>query len=609
MSVVSSSLDGPTNGVQEVAVPSRFSSESSTSGSSKQVESPQPASTLFTAESTIPPVHHREDTVSFVDQRDVVPSTAYVPPTNNNRCLVLCFDGTGDSFDADNSNIVNLVSALKKDDKSKQMVYYQSGIGTYTATKSAMPFATKLSLILDAAIASNLGSHVMAGYEFLMQNYTANDRICIFGFSRGAYIARSLAGMLHKVGLLPVDNHQQVPFAYKMYTRTDATGWAQSTAFKKAFTNDVQIDFIGVWDTVDSVGLIPRRLPFTTSNTIVRTFRHAVSLDERRAKFKANLWNWPSDWEKKLGTHRSPPSTPRISMRELHVRGYSLPLPELHFERGGKEPDPEDMDENGEQAKYESHFSKHGRKTRRTDVLEVWFSGNHCDVGGGSVPNGTRNSLARIPLRWMIRECFKAETGIMFNAERLVELGLDPATLYPFVRPRPPPIRIPANEASMCIAPRPPKPSLFSRVFRRMASGQDNFNCPISPVVAPPQHPIHSLHGMEEVEDFNDALAPAYDQLKLKPMWWILELIPLTFRTQNRDDTWNTHFRSNLGRPRKIPHQRPSPKTASEKTTSYLDLPKIKVHRTVLQRRGAKDHKGRYYTNNAHFHCEPEWVD
>src|SRR6266576_1199035 len=54
-------------------------------------------------------------------------------------------------------------------------------------------------------------------------------------------------------------------------------------------------------DTVDSVGLIPKRLPFTTSNTIVRTFRHAVSLDERRAKFKPNLWNRPTEAEQKLG--------------------------------------------------------------------------------------------------------------------------------------------------------------------------------------------------------------------------------------------------------------------------------------------------------------------
>lgn len=73
------------------------------------------------------------------------------------------------------------------------------------------------------------------------------DKICIFGFSRGAYTARGLAGMLHKVGLLPADNLQQVPFAYKMYTRIDHIGWEQSNGFKKAFCIDVAIEFIGVW--------------------------------------------------------------------------------------------------------------------------------------------------------------------------------------------------------------------------------------------------------------------------------------------------------------------------------------------------------------------------
>ena len=60
-------------------------------------------------------------------------------------------------------------------------------------------------------------------------------------------MTRSLAGMIHKVGLLPSANFQQVPFAYKMYTRTDNIGWEQSNAFKKAFSVDVDIEFVGVW--------------------------------------------------------------------------------------------------------------------------------------------------------------------------------------------------------------------------------------------------------------------------------------------------------------------------------------------------------------------------
>ena len=60
-------------------------------------------------------------------------------------------------------------------------------------------------------------------------------------------VLSSLAGMIHKVGIIPKCNHQQVPFAYKMYTRADEKGWEQSNAFKKAFSIDVDIEFVGVW--------------------------------------------------------------------------------------------------------------------------------------------------------------------------------------------------------------------------------------------------------------------------------------------------------------------------------------------------------------------------
>ncbi|KAJ7080747.1 hypothetical protein B0H15DRAFT_996815, partial [Mycena belliarum] len=536
------------------------------------------------------------------DQRDAAPARTFVPPLNEHRCLILCFDGTGDQFDADNSNIVQLVSALKKDDRTKQMVYYQSGIGTYTSSKSVTPLGTKLSLVrtLDAMIAWNLDAHVMAGYEFLMQNYTASDRICIFGFSRGAYIARSLAGMIHKVGLLPTDNHQQVPFAYKMYTRTDKTGWAQSNAFKKAFSNDVHIDFLGVWDTVDSVGLIPRRLPFTTSNTIVRTFRHAVSLDERRAKFKANLWNFPNDREKKLGTHAAPPGTP---MRPPPPK-RRFTYPRRAFTAHSKTSTTSDDDET-KQAKFENQYAQYHLRTRETDVLEVWFAGCHCDVGGGSVPNDTRHSLARIPLRWMIRECFKADTGIIFDAQRLRELGLDHTTLHPVVLERSP-LR---DIKSARIAPPPPRRSWLRRLLSHDRPPEP------APVVelVDPEPKAGLTTSMEDEEDLKDALSPIYDQLQLKPFWWILEIIPMSFRSQKPDDRWVTTFGPNLGHPRKIPHQKEredDDELAAHDYKGHHPPVNVKVHRSVKIRQAARDSKGRpQYVNRARFECEPDYVE
>lgn len=154
--------------------------------------------------------------------------------------------------------------------------------------------------------------------------------------------------MIHKVGLLPICNHQQVPFAYKMYTRTDRLGWKQSNGFKNSFSINVQVHFLGVWyvissnlglpqydgiyrrDTVNSVGLIPRRLPFTMSNTNVRIFRHAISLDERRAKFKQNTWNHPSDRESQLA-HTDRPGHEHHGNHSHH--NHSQKHQQKHLER------------------------------------------------------------------------------------------------------------------------------------------------------------------------------------------------------------------------------------------------------------------------------------
>ncbi|KAG6916803.1 hypothetical protein DXG01_005268 [Tephrocybe rancida] len=394
----------------------------------------------------------------------------------------------------------------------------------------------------------------MDGYEFLMQNYKAGDRICIFGFSRGAYTARGLAGMIHKVGLLPACNHQQVPFAYKMFSRVDEIGWQQSNAFKKAFSVDVPIEFIGVWDTVNSVGLIPRRLPFTTSNTIVRTFRHAVALDEHRAKFKANLWNRPNPDEASLGVEGQKPDVPKE--REPNS------VPPEHARLG----------KNATLRKMEKKYSESSQHP--TDIEEVWFAGCHTDVGGGSVDNGTPNTLARISLRWMIRECFKADTGIMFISESLKPVGLDPASLYPYVQQRPPPLLSSGAHIQSIpkVVPKPPQPG---------------------------EAATPAATKTEEDHELLDAMSPIYDQLDLKWAWWVLELFPMKQRYQKGDASWNSYIGANLGRGRFIPKQKKRV---------------IKVHRSVKQRMDAQYPDGKKYTPKASFETalalgNVEWVE
>jgi len=517
------------------------------------------------------------------EKPDSSSTPSIIPPRleGDNRTLVLCFDGTGDQFDSDNSNVVQFVSLLAKKDRYKQMVYYQAGIGTYTSPQIAGRVSSAVYKTLDAMVATDLDAHVMAGYEFLMQNYIAGDKICIFGFSRGAYTARSLAGMIHKVGLLTPDNRQQVPFAYKMYTTKTKKGWSQATPFKRAFAIDVKIEFLGVWDTVDSVGLIPKRLPFTTSNKHVRNFRHAVSLDEHRAKFRANLWNRPNAHEADLGTH---------SDDEEKVVHSAPPLLKHNFSTSTSSTSNGDRKLDNLDEKYSEKGEIHSKKAEQpwtTDIEEVWFAGCHADVGGGSVKNKTPNSLARIPLRWMVRECFKARTGIMFRSQGLRDIGLDPSMLYPEVKPRPPPLLV----GSRSYQEVPKEPSLIRRWLSRDKSEDAATRKATSSESdrVPP--------GSEEEEDLKDALSPIYDQLELKRSWWILEYIPLNFRYQKGNNEWVNFVALNFGKQRFIPKQQ---------TWG------VKVHRTVKSRMDAAPPEGKKkkkYSPKPYLAVEPTWID
>ncbi|KAJ7696741.1 hypothetical protein B0H17DRAFT_391005 [Mycena rosella] len=451
-----------------------------------------------------------------------------IPPANDHRTLVLCFDGTGDQFDDENSNVINFFTMLKKDDKSQQLVYYQAGIGTYSIPEIAHPKVAKFHRMMDAMLGSHLNAHVMGGYEFLMQNYQFGDKICLFGFSRGAYTARALSGMLHKVGLLPKCNHQQVPFAYKMYSREDEIGWKQSTAFKRAFCIDVSVELVGVWDTVSSVGLIPTQLPFTRSNKHVRYFRQALALDEHRARFQPNFWHRSTQEDLQLGVQAG--EMPK-SGRKSSKTGKSLNDLEKQYSDGGQ---------------------------YTTDVEEVWFSGCHCDVGGGALPNGARNSLARIPIRWMIRQCFLLETGILFHRDMLRLVGIDPSTLSPDVLPRPPPLLKTPKESQRSAAT-----AMSSLIDFRS----------------------------EEEEDLADALTPIHDELKRVKLWWILEIIPQKLRYQGNNDSWTHKLKVHKGHGRHIPRQ---------------STHGVKMHRTVKMRMEAIGYHPKAKLKPT---TQPIWVD
>lgn len=160
-----------------------------------------------------------------------------------------------------------------------------------------------------------------------------------------------------------------------MFTKTDELGWKQSTAFKKAFSVDVDIEFLGVWDTVCSVGLIPRTLPFTASNTSIKTFRHAVSLDERRAKFKANLFNYATKEEEQLGTQ--PGDMPKSTASDAGANTIDILGPLSDPIKKATNGDTKTKKPKSMHA-LEREFSEHDKCNHETNVLEVWFAGCHC---------------------------------------------------------------------------------------------------------------------------------------------------------------------------------------------------------------------------------------
>lgn len=223
--------------------------------------------------------------------------------------LVICCDGTDNEFGVNNTNVVRLLSlALKQDEQ--QIVFYEPGLGTFPASGAITPLQKWFTKKLGSAFGLGLSQNLAVCYEFLVEHYKPSDRIYLFGFSRGAYTARALAALIHVVGLMRTKNSNLVPYAIKLFE--SAAGKAKKKnekaerlsgkkqpldlsicdEFKRVFCIAPEIHFIGVWDTVSSIGTIfdPYNLPHTRWNPSVKIVRHAISIDEERKFFRTNLW-------------------------------------------------------------------------------------------------------------------------------------------------------------------------------------------------------------------------------------------------------------------------------------------------------------------------------
>ena len=306
------------------------------------------------------------------------------------RNIVICCDGTGNEISQNISNVLKLYRCVRKTEKTqpRQLVRYDPGVGTLARPDAWHKLRQDFNAILGLATGYGLDDTVLAAYEFLVNNYEDGDQIYLFGFSRGAYTVRVLAGLIHKVGLV---SPQQVNLAgsglsaYKQFSSdvapkfgldlhalTDAgdeDGPLAATPFDNAAqfaritsTRWPNIRFVGVWDTVASV-IVPRpdrfywpsleELAFTLQNPSVKTFRQAISIDERRCMFRLKKWDEPQTF--------------------AHNR----------FNDAHAEPQ---------------------------DILQVWFSGVHADIGGG-YPE-VQSGLSKYPLIWMIGEAVKCGLAV-----------------------------------------------------------------------------------------------------------------------------------------------------------------------------------------------------
>lgn len=278
--------------------------------------------------------------------------------------IVIACDGTwnrpdqvhGDEVTPSNVTKLALAVADNDDSGTKQRVFYERGVGT----------GGPLDRLSGGAIGVGLSANVLAPYRFLAQHYKPGDDLYLLGFSRGAFTARSLAGLIGNCGILRPEHIGAVDDAYALYrarAKTTRPNSNEARLFRRAYAHrevpregdhpyaedQTPIRFLGVWDTVGALGIpIPAPVPKKVREYLSRPWSfhdvrlgshvwhaaHAMAIDERRRPFE------PTPFEPQKN---APPSQ---------------------------------------------------------TIEQVWFAGVHCDVGGGY----RDPRLADITLLWMAEQ-------------------------------------------------------------------------------------------------------------------------------------------------------------------------------------------------------------
>lgn len=215
--------------------------------------------------------------------------------------IVICFDGTGGDIRAHgNTNVVQLFRRLVNE-PGKQLTYYDPGVGTFSAAGAWTAPAQRLSRLSGAAFGAGMRTNLEEAYTFLINHWQPRDKIFIFGFSRGAYCARALTGLLNLIGIIRPGSENLVRYAVSNYARRKPRrrkdDWIQAKQFASVMSVEVDghfwvpVMYLGLWDTVKAPGVLRRSMvwPYTRTLDHVVSGRHAVSIDEKRRPFREYL--------------------------------------------------------------------------------------------------------------------------------------------------------------------------------------------------------------------------------------------------------------------------------------------------------------------------------
>ena len=256
--------------------------------------------------------------------------------------LVFCFDGTSNTLDRPNPTNVAITAAAVKNssDTGPQIVYYDEGVGS-----------TKKDNFVGGAFGAGLYDKVVEAYKFLVFNHEPGDEIFIFGFSRGAYTARSFAGLIHHSGIINSCFDDKIHVAATLYQRRDPKKAIEDldeiNEFRRQFVTDtcaseqdlnwrakhvdgfesarpplVRIRYIGVWDTVKTIGssvfgdmdddgeVDDAAFHDHDLHPSVERARHAVAIDEHRKKFNVTLWKNVDELNLAAGASIDDPARP-----------------------------------------------------------------------------------------------------------------------------------------------------------------------------------------------------------------------------------------------------------------------------------------------------------